>query len=313
MGRTTRLHHPGSAFHIVSRTQGHEPWITDDVKDVVAEILLTGVASAGARPVAFAVMDTHFHLILFQGTHALGWTMQSILRRIALLLQRRHNLEGHVFERRYRAKLCSDREYLPNAILYVHRNPVKAEVCRRASDYRWSSARAYEGLCATALLAVDAGHAAFDPDGTANAAQCREAYIDRLKHTSADDLDEYWSWFWRAVRRRRNASTQLVPTSRHVQRPALRDLRDVALVLLKSIDKDADPRIVRSRYGGPRIVEVRKQLIAALSQRGYEGVKIAEYLCISQTTVSKVRSAMRWASIKAMAEAAERKEDKQVR
>src|SRR5207253_9949941 len=138
--------HPGSAFHIVSRTQGHARWFTDDIKDDIADLLLTGSISAGGRPAAFAVMDNHFHLLLFQGSASLGWTMQPILRRIALLDQRRHGVEGHVFERRFRSKLCQDRDHLPTAIIYIHRNPVNAGLCRQATDYRWSSANCYEGL-----------------------------------------------------------------------------------------------------------------------------------------------------------------------
>jgi REP element-mobilizing transposase RayT len=297
MSRGFRLHHPGSAFHIVSRTQGQEPWFTDDVKDEIADMLLNGVAFAGARPVAFAVMDTHFHIVIFQGRATLGETMQPALRRIALLIQKKQGRIGHVFERRYRARLCQDAEHLPNAILYVHRNPVKAKICRRVTDYRWSSANAFEGNCAPGLLLVDDGLRAFDSTGSASLDALREYYRDRLGRCTDEQLDDYWSWFWQSVRRRSRTAVSYVPRSPHVYREALRDLRDVALVLLRSIDANADVEFVRSRYGGRAIVNVRTQLIAALIQRGYSGVDVARYLRVSETTVSRIRSAMRWSSI----------------
>ena len=312
MGRALRLHQPGCAFHVVSRTQGHEPLFTDDIKTEIADLLLRGVASAGARPIAFAVMNTHFHLILLQGAAPLGWTMQPVLRRIALLVHAKHNREGHVFERRYRAKLCNDREYLPNAILYVHRNPIEAAICRRAADYRWSSAAAYEGYAPPGLLAINEGLQAFDPLGTASLDQTRTAYQDRLVHTDKTKMDEYWTWFWRAVRRKRD-SVPVIPQSRHVHRASLRDLRDVALVILRTIDPDIPVDLVRSRYGGPHVVAVRTQLIAALLQRDYPNVKIAKYLRISESTVSRVRSGMRWGSIRGIAGPADMEDGKQVR
>lgn len=313
MGRALRLHMPGAAFHIVSRTQGKEPWFSDDLKDAIADVLLRGAASGGARALAFAVMDTHFHLIVLQGRAPLGETMQPTLRRIALLVQKRRQCEGHVFERRYRAKLCRDSEHLPNAILYVHRNPVKAGICAAATNYRWSSARAYDGRCSPGLLCVNDGLAAFDPDGVASVEATRAAYRERLARTPDSELDEYWNWFWRALRRRRSERALQVPRSPHAHRSALADVRDVALRILHTIDADIDSDLVRSRYGGARVVLVRNQLIAALVQRDYSGVSIARYLRISEASVSRVRGAMRWANLPEIGEPASFEHGKQVR
>jgi putative transposase len=299
MGRALRVHLPGSAFHIVARTQGREPWFSDDIKAAIADALLRGAASAGARPVAFAVMDTHFHLIIYQGVLSLGETMQPIMRRIALVVQKRHDLHGHVFERRYRAKVCRDAEHLPNAILYVHRNPVKARVCRTATDYLWSSAKAYDGSPPGLLCGAD-GLRAFDPDGCASLESSRSAYRERLARVSDDELDGYWNWFWNELRRPRRDASVVIPRSPHSYRAGLADVRDVALEILRTIDNTVDVELVRSRYGGRKIAAIRKQLIAGLLQRGYAGVQIARYLRISETLVSRVKSAMRWGSLAGM-------------
>lgn len=260
-------------------------------------MLLRGSHAGGARPVAFAIMDNHFHLILFQGREPLGVVMQAPLRRIALLVQRTHNHVGHVFERRFRSKLCHDLEHLPNAIVYVHRNPVQSGRCRTATEYRWSSATAFEGGCAAGLLCVDDGLRAFDSTGSASLESMRSVYRDRLRRCTDDELDGYWKWFMQIVRRKRGSRSPYVPTSIHRERASLRDLRDVASSILATIDRDVPPELVRSRYGGPRVSAIRKQLIAALVQRDYPGVAIARYLRVSEATVSKVRSAMRWSSI----------------
>ena len=299
MGRALRLYHPGSAFHIVARTQGKEHWFADDLKDRIANMLLTGVASLDARVLAFAVMDNHFHVLLFQGRATLGEIMQPPLRRIALLIQKVQGRSGHVFERRFRAKQCNDSEYLPNALLYIHRNPVASGRCVSATDYRWSSASAYEGNCTPGLLCVDDGLRSFDMSGSSPLESLRQVYRDRLNRQTNQELDGYWSWFTRTVRKRKMASGG-VPFSPHAHRPSLRDLRDVALHVLRSIDDGVDVQLVRSRYGGREIAQVRAQLIAALLQRGYSGVDIARYLRISQSNVSRIRSAMRWASLKSI-------------
>ena len=305
MGRALRLHQPGSAFHVVARTQGKEPWFVDNLKDAIADILLAGTASVGAKPIAFAVMDNHFHILLLQGGASLGETLQPVMRRIAILIQKTQHRSGHIFERRYRAKLCADAEHLPNAILYVHRNPVKAGMCRDANEYRWSSARAYENKKLPGFLSIDDGLRAFDSlGGSSSVAQLREVYLARLHAAKDADLDDYWTWFMQHSRRRRRHSVQYVPRSSHYRRAVLSDVRDAALHILRSIDKDVDVDIVRSRYGGPRIVAIRRQLIAALLQRGYAGVDIARYLRVSQALVSSVKSAMRWGTVTGMLEGA---------
>lgn len=300
MGRALRHHYPGSAFHIVARIQGHRPRFTNAIKDDIADLLLRGTASVGSRPIAFAVMDNHFHLILLQGPVHLGETMQPIMRRIALMVQKRHDCEGHVFERRYRSKVCADSEHLPNAILYVHRNPVKAGMCRTASEYRWSSARVFDGGSPPGLICVEEGLRAFDPLGSSPLESLREIYKERLATVRDPELDAYWTWFTRVVRRRRTGGKAHVPSSPHVMRATLADLRDVALRVLRTIDEQVPVELVRSRYGGSKIAAIRTQLMAALLQRGYPGVDIARYLRISEATVSKVKSAMRWGSLPPM-------------
>ena len=265
----------------------------DEIKDEIQKILVTGVVTTGARLVSVAVMDNHFHLILFQASAPLGWTMQSINRRIALLVHRVHDLKGHVFERRFRTKLCHDPEHLPNAILYVHRNPVEAGICARPSDYRWSSAAAYEGKCDGMGLCIESGLREFGNSSSIEA--LREAYAARLaRRTTADDI-AYWKWFTARPRRR---SREIM----HAYEPQLRarrlpDLRDVARELLFQIDSNAPIDVVRSRYGGPKIVAARTRLIAELHRRGYAGVSISKYMNVSQTAVSRIRSQMRWGLI----------------
>lgn len=46
---------------------------------------------------------------------------------------------GHVFQGRYKAVPVRDEKYLLSLIRYVHQNPVRAGICQKAEEYRWSS------------------------------------------------------------------------------------------------------------------------------------------------------------------------------
>jgi putative transposase len=44
----------------------------------------------------------------------------------------------NIIEKRYGCKLIHNDAYLLWALRYIHRNPVRAELCREACDYIWS-------------------------------------------------------------------------------------------------------------------------------------------------------------------------------
>jgi hypothetical protein len=165
-------------------------------------------------------------------------------------------------------------------------------MCDTPAAYEFSSARAYEGLVPCGNICVEEGLQLYGCSATSSLTELRNSYVQQLRSPlSAEEREPLEYWLQPRTRRRELAITRW---REHERRP-LMDVRDAALRLLKVIDPDADVDVVRSRYGNPRIVAVRVQLIASLVQRNYSGTAIAEYLRISPATVSRIRSQMRWA------------------
>ncbi len=54
-----------------------------------------------------------------------------------------HNRSGHLFQGRYKNMLVQNDAYLLQLSYYIHRNPLRAGMVKRLSDYKWSSYRAY--------------------------------------------------------------------------------------------------------------------------------------------------------------------------
>ena len=284
MPRNHRPHLPGHVFHITSRTQGQAHWFDDDIKARIESIIKEGVASAGARLFSHAVMSDHIHVVLVQGSSSLGWTMQPILRRISRLVQRTHKVRDHVFGARYHSTLCRDTQQLRNTIRYVHRNPVAAGICRSATDYMWSSARVWAGMEPCGTIAVEEALRAYTcASGTLE--DMRAIYIESLEPQLSESLVE------------RSDRSPLRMIERSAAQVSLPDMHDVVRRFLRSMQPGLRLEIVRSRYGGRQYIDARHQLIATLIQRGYSGVAIAKYLCISPATVSSIRSRMRWSKL----------------
>ena len=64
---------------------------------------------------------------------------------------------GHLFERRYKAKLVDVDAYFLTLLRYIHLNPVKARIVPRPADYSWSSHRAYLHMHSVPWLTTDFG------------------------------------------------------------------------------------------------------------------------------------------------------------
>jgi putative transposase len=102
--------------------------------------------------VAYCLMPNHVHLVLVptdcEGLHNL---MRPVSMRYAQYLNRARKENGVVWQGRYFSAALDD-AYLWNAVRYVERNPVRANLAGRAECYPWSSAGAHCGLRADSLL-----------------------------------------------------------------------------------------------------------------------------------------------------------------
>jgi len=96
--------------------------------------------------IAFCLMGTHYHLILDVAAGALPKGMHYLNFRYATWFNDRHGTKGHVHGRRYGARRIRDEADLLGVVKYAARNPVKAGLCERPEDWRWSSYAGTVGL-----------------------------------------------------------------------------------------------------------------------------------------------------------------------
>lgn len=302
MSRVLRPHLPRAAFHIMAKTQGDEPWF-EDHRGLIEKIIIEGVTSSDARYISHAVMPNHFHIVLQQGVRPLGWVMQPIMRRTALLIQRTRALKGHIFFRAYHAKHCDTADYLRTGIIYTHFNGWRAGLCDAPEAYPWTSHARYLADDTGCVVGFELAHVlrlfGHEPNESVEQLRCRyREYVDWWREKDAhaaayrsferpepptDAGDAYF---------RAHFSVMHVA----VRRPVV-DLRDKAIAILLDIRPDLEIDALRRRYMPHADRRVRKQVIAGLLQAGYAGKAIADYFRISYSAVSAIASAMRYAML----------------
>ena len=94
---------------------------------------------------AYCLMDNHVHLLLYSPPEQLSHFFQSLGTRFVRWYNSKYLRTGHLFQERFHSMAIESDAYFLSALLYIHNNPVKANICRSPSEYRWSSFNAYYG------------------------------------------------------------------------------------------------------------------------------------------------------------------------
>lgn len=145
MPRKPRVQYPGAIYHVMSRGDRREDiFLTDVDRQDFLKTLAEACEKTGWQVHAYCLMGNHFHLVVETPNANLVAGMKWLLSAYTIRLNHRHKLFGHVFSGRYKALVLdgSGTGYLRTACDYVHLNPVRAKLLRKADRllaYPWST------------------------------------------------------------------------------------------------------------------------------------------------------------------------------
>jgi REP element-mobilizing transposase RayT len=256
--------------------------------------------SSGMLLLAQVVMSNHFHVVLRQNSQPLAYMMHRVMHRAALILKRAHSLEGHVFGRRYWSNLCSSSEYVRRAIIYTHLNPCRAGLHADPASYQWSSHAHYLNVDA------DEDHPVARVEGlrffaTSNTSTPVEHYMEYIRSQLSVDAylrgefgacdvcpfpscqagNAHWDQSYQAALELAKRITPRQP------------VYDVAVRLLERLDASCTLDLLRSGLRAPKLMLLRRNLVASLLTAGYRGTQIARLLGVSTSYVSKIAVSLR--------------------
>ncbi len=92
---------------------------------------------------AYCLMSNHVHLLAKEKEKTISQSMQSIQSRYAKWYNDKYERVGHLFQSRFRSECVETAGSLLRVVRYIHRNPVKAGMCNRVSEYKYSSFLSY--------------------------------------------------------------------------------------------------------------------------------------------------------------------------
>lgn len=133
---------PAGTYHVMTRSGGPIPIFVDDQDRTFFCMLLMRVMGRQIWACrAFCLMITHYHLLLDVPDNSLQNGIRSLNGGHARRFNARHGRIGHLFGARYHCVRVESDAHMLELLRYIALNPVEAGLCKRPSDWFWSSYR----------------------------------------------------------------------------------------------------------------------------------------------------------------------------
>ena len=147
MARPLRIEFPGAHYHIFSRGTRKENIYHEDKDRIVFLEKLEETSEKYSLLIHSCVlMNNHYHLHLETPQGNISKAMHYLNTSYTNWFKAKYKIVGSVFQGRYKSILVDKETYAISLNAYIHLNPVRSNIVIRASDYRWSSYKAYLGL-----------------------------------------------------------------------------------------------------------------------------------------------------------------------
>jgi putative transposase len=273
--------------HITQRAAGKDPcFIEDDDFLCMLGFLEASAKRYDYEVYSFCLMGNHLHLLMRPNQENLPFAMKDLFSRYAMRFNRKYERRGHLFGGPYRQAVCLDEAYLIAASIYIHLNPVKADIVSDPRDYRWSSIRMFvDGSEESSFV-----NAGFIMQVLADDLRvARERYWQLLEKGMALPVDYVKAQEAGVEHFKKNLMTALpsifgnMSIATKVARIAGTDILN-----MQALDQRIDEAVARYGKRKPGSYRAMKFLIEQLIARGFKRSEIAERLHISPKTVYNI-------------------------
>jgi len=145
MPREKRERSGSGIYHIMLRGINRQRIFEDDGdRERFLDSLDKALEKSGATLYAWCLMGNHVHLLLREGREEIGKTMKRLGAGYVRYYNGKNGRSGGLFQDRYRSECVESDEYFLTVVRYIHQNPVKAGLCGKCKEWKYSSYREYE-------------------------------------------------------------------------------------------------------------------------------------------------------------------------
>lgn len=140
MPRTAREKSKTDTYHIMLRGINQQQ-IFEDEEDYqkFIEIVKLYQATSEYKVFAYCLMGNHIHLLMEFKKEPIEQVFKRIGSKYVYWYNVKYQRKGHLFQDRFKSEPVDDDPYFLTVIRYIHQNPVKAGLCKKVEEYKYSS------------------------------------------------------------------------------------------------------------------------------------------------------------------------------
>lgn len=128
-------------LHII--TQGiNKKYIFEKEEDIkyYIKIMYELTKEQKVKIIAYCIMNNHAHILIqTERVEELSKYMQRLNTKYGIYYNKKYNRVGYVFRNRYKSEGIYSEEHMNSCIKYIYENPVKAGICNKAEEYKYSN------------------------------------------------------------------------------------------------------------------------------------------------------------------------------
>lgn len=192
MPRTARIDIPGLLQHVIVRgIERRDIFLDDNDRRLFLERFSKLLVDTGTDCLAWALMSSHFHLLLCPRATKLSVFMRRLLTGYAVVFNLQHNRSGHLFQNRYKSIACQEDSYLLELVRYIHLNPLRVGLVKTIDEldsYPWCGHGVLMGKQELSGQLVDTVLQMFGQRKKAARLAYREFVIDGIGQGRRNDL-----------------------------------------------------------------------------------------------------------------------------
>jgi len=256
-----RQYYDGTVKHVYQQAHNRAYLFNSDGdKMLFLEILRDYQKKFDFSLMDFALLDTHFHLLLLERTVPTGKILGMLKQQFTRLYNTRHRRSGTLYNSSYQAIEVWQRDYYFKLLPYIAYNPVRAKLVKSPEKYPWLG---YTHILKNRsdLIEKDLVLRPFAKDSDQALVKYKKLIAD------ADPLQIP----------QLNSRGLLVQPSELILRRIFNDLHI----------SETEGKMVRSSFTGHRIVELRRNCIMNAAAEQVPFVEIARFLNVSYETVRR--------------------------
>lgn len=137
---TFRYQEPGATYHVTANALAGMTLFRDDAdRERFYGLLADQIVDSDWTLLEYALMSTHYHLLLRIEKPTLSSGFKRLQSRYARAYNRRYDRRGVVWQRRFHSTMIESERHLFEAVRYIALNAPRAKMVEAAENWPWCS------------------------------------------------------------------------------------------------------------------------------------------------------------------------------